>query len=164
MKTSTSCALQRLKELHAAHNREKYPSLPEHARVRYRGNPNTTNGLTKMICDYINLTGHKADRINNQGQWQKGEEFIDVIGRTRLIKGKWTKGQSTKGISDIIARKKIHVNGRVLSQTVDIEVKNKDRQSALQKDYQASTEAAGGVYLIARVGFFDEFVRKWENI
>lgn len=104
----------------------------------------TANGLTKAICDWINLHGYQAERINTMG-----------VARTKYrtdgsVAGvQWTKGTGTPGSADISAT----IKGR----SVKIEVKiGKDRQSDAQKRYQEKIEQAGGVYYIARN--FDDFV------
>ncbi len=57
-----------------------------------------------------------------------------------------------KGTADISAT----INGR----SVKIEIKMKDKQSEVQREYQRRIEAAGGVYLIVRS--FAEFMT-WYN-
>ena len=76
------------------------------------------------------------------------------MAHTKQLPGKWTPGQSTKGTADISAT----IRGR----SVKIEIKWKnDRQSDVQKEYQASIERAGGVYIIVRT--FDDFVEWYEQ-
>jgi hypothetical protein len=76
------------------------------------------------------------------------------MAHTTQLPGKWTPGQSTKGTADISAT----IRGR----SVKIEIKyGKDRQSDVQKQYQASIERAGGVYIIVRD--FDSFVEWYEQ-
>jgi hypothetical protein len=71
------------------------------------------------------------------------------MAHTKQLPGKWTPGQSTKGTADISAT----IRGR----SVKIEIKyGHDRQSQVQKEYQASIERAGGVYIIVRD--FDSFM------
>lgn len=144
--------------------------LPSHAIPPYRHKVTSTNGITRCIIDYINYTGHQAERISTSGRWVGGETYVDVIGRSRVAKGNWIPGSSTAGSADIAATKKILISQsrnstRVVGIKVAIEVKSaKDRQSEAQKRYQKSVEDAGGVYIIARVGHLDEFVEQWEKI
>lgn len=130
-----------------------YPSYPPDYIPKTAYKDGTANGLTKAICDYINLNGYQAERINTMGvAREKRNTSGKVIGVT------WTKGTSTAGSADISAT----IKGR----SVKIEVKiGKDRQSEAQKRYQENIEKAGGIYYIARnfddfVIFFNDFVKE----
>ena len=95
--------------------------------------------------------------------------FTDVIGQRRELKGNWIPGSGTRGSADIAATKKLKLpradgGVRIVGQKVAIEIKNKDKQSDAQKRYQRQVEEAGGIYMIARVGKFEEFVKEWEKI
>ncbi len=116
----------------------------------------SANGLTKCIIFWINAMGGQAERISNQGQYRAGKKIqvgTGEIAYTKELKGKWTPGQGTKGTADISAT----IRGR----SVKIEVKQKDKQSEVQKQYQQSIESAGGVYQIVRD--FDSFVEWYEK-
>ena len=121
-----------------------HPNIPPNYIVKTVYKDQTANGLTKAICDWINLHGYQAERINTMGTArEKKTTGGKVIGVT------WTKGTSTAGSADISAT----IKGR----SVKIEVKiGRDRQSEAQKRYQEMIERAGGTYYIARD--FDEFV------
>lgn len=149
----------RLKQMHLQRCK-----LPDYAKPAYRHKPTTTNGLTNCIIDYINYTDHQAERVTSSGRHIDGDSFVDVIGRTRVFKGKWIPGQSTRGTADIGATKRIEFNMRIVGLKVAIEVKNRDRQSNDQLRYQKKIEQSGGVYIIARVNQFDEFVETWEAL
>ena len=101
--------------------------------------------------------GGQAERISSQGQYREGAKIqvgTGELAHTKQLPGKWTPGQSTKGTADISAT----IRGR----SVKLEVKfGKDVQSQVQKEYQASIEKAGGVYIIVRT--FDEFVVWYES-
>jgi hypothetical protein len=101
--------------------------------------------------------GGQAERISSQGQYREGAKIqvgTGELAHQRQLPGKWTPGQSTKGTADISST----IRGR----SVKIEIKyKKDVQSQVQKDYQASIERAGGVYIIVRT--FDEFVVWYSN-
>ena len=129
----------------------KCPTYPVNYIPKTMYKDSTANGLTKAICDYINLHGYQAERINTMGvAREKKTTSGKVIGVT------WTKGTTTAGSADISAT----IKGR----SVKIEVKiGKDRQSDAQKRYQEMIERAGGTYYIARnfddfVDFFNDFV------
>jgi hypothetical protein len=121
-----------------------HPNIPPNYIVKTVYKDQTANGLTKAICDWINLHGYQAERINTMGTArEKKTTGGKVIGVT------WTRGTSTAGSADISAT----IKGR----SVKIEVKiGRDRQSEAQKRYQEMIERAGGTYYIARD--FDEFV------
>jgi len=131
----------------------KYIALTEWA-------DNSANSLTKSIHYYINATGNQAERIGNQGQYREGNKIqvgTGEIAYTKQLPGKWTPGQGTKGTADISAT----INGK----SVKIEVKQKDKQSDVQKKYQESIEKAKGVYVIMRnfddfVVWYDDFISK----
>jgi len=131
----------------------KYIALTEWA-------DNSANSLTKSIIFYINATGNQAERIGNQGQYREGNKIqvgTGEIAYTKQLPGKWTPGQGTKGTADISAT----INGK----SVKIEVKQKDKQSDVQKKYQESIEKAKGVYVIMRnfddfVVWYDDFISK----
>jgi hypothetical protein len=85
------------------------------------------------------------------GVYREGKK-IQVGENTRQLKGTYTPSTGTKGSADISAT----IRGR----SVKIEVKQKDKQSEVQKQYQQSIEKAGGVYMIFRN--FDDFII-WYN-
>ena len=139
---------QRLLDHHYKQMKVKYPSFPEHAIPKKVWSDNSANGLTKCVIDLINYEGCQAERISTQGTYVEGAK-IKVGENERQLKGKYIPTQGTKGSADISAT----IRGR----SVKIEIKyGCDRQSDVQKEYQASIERAGGVYII--VSNFDEFV------
>jgi hypothetical protein len=109
------------------------------------------------VIAYITYKGGQAERISSQGQYREGAKIqvgTGEIAYHKQLPGKWTPGQSTKGTADISST----IRGR----SVKIEIKyGKDVQSQVQKEYQASIERAGGVYIIVRT--FDEFVVWYSN-
>ena len=115
----------------------------------------TANGLTKCILAYIKFKGGQAERINTMGiPKDNRKQVTDIMGHCRTIGSvEWRTSGTTKGSADISAT----IRGR----SVKIEVKvGKDRMSAVQRQYKATIEAAGGLYYIARD--FTGFV-KWYN-
>jgi hypothetical protein len=117
---------------------------------------NSANALTKCVIAYITYKGDQAERISSQGQYREGAKIqvgTGEIAYHKQLPGKWTPGQSTKGTADISST----IRGR----SVKIEIKQKDKQSDVQKQYQAAIERAGGVYIIVRS--FDEFVVWYSN-
>lgn len=106
---------------------------------------NSANELTKSVIAFLKYHGWQAERISNMGRYiDNSKTFTDVIGRTRKIgSGKYIKGSGTNGTADISAT----IRGR----SCKIEIKyGKDRQSDVQKQYQADIERAGGIYVIVK--------------
>ncbi len=46
----------------------KYPNIPGHAIPQAKYTDKTANGLTKMIIEFIKLSGGQAERINTMGR------------------------------------------------------------------------------------------------
>jgi hypothetical protein len=146
--------ISELKTLYLQQHRQRYPSLPEPARVAPKYSDKSANGLQKCIIDYIRLTGGHAERISCTGRYIPHKIVSDVLGHKRRIgTAKWIYSSMQKGTSDISAT----INGR----SVKIEVKMPgDKQSKAQAEYERQVEQAGGIYLI--VHSFDEFMN-WYN-
>jgi hypothetical protein len=135
--------------------KQKYPNMPEAYIPKTDWNDNSANALTKCVIAWIQFMGGQAERISSQGQYREGAKIqvgSGMMAHTKQLPGKWTPGQSTKGTADISAT----IRGR----SVKIEIKQKDKQSEAQKQYQQAIENAGGVYIIVRN--FDDFVI-WYN-
>ena len=131
--------------------KERYPSMPEYGIPIPKYTDSNANGLTKCIIDFLNHSGHQAERISSMGRVIDNSKVVeDVLGRKRTIGSKkYIKGTSTNGTADI--------SSIILGKSVKIEVKiGKDRQSADQKRYEQATIKAGGFYLIAKD--FDMFI------
>jgi hypothetical protein len=147
---------QLLKALELESMKLKYPNTNESYLGLTKWNDNSANALTQCVIAYITYMGGQAERISSQGQYREGAKIqvgTGELAHQRQLPGKWTPGQSTKGTADISST----IRGR----SVKIEIKyGKDVQSQVQKEYQASIERAGGVYIIVRT--FDEFV-VWYN-
>jgi hypothetical protein len=149
--------LQTLKHLKQEEQRKLYPNVPDHGMKPVKYEDKTANGLTKCILDFLNLSGHFAERINTIGRMiDNRKTYTDIIGRTKTIgSAKYIPTTGTKGSSDISAT----INGK----SVKIEVKiGSDRQSEAQKEYQKRTEKSGGIYLIAKD--FQSFYNDYKKI
>jgi hypothetical protein len=149
--------LQTIKHLKQQEQRKLYPNVPDHGMKPVKYEDKTANGLTKCILDFLNLSGHFAERINTMGRIIDGRKQVtDIIGRTKTIgTTKYIPTTGTKGSSDISAT----INGK----SVKIEVKiGSDRQSKYQIEYQERTERSGGIYLIARD--FESFYNDYKKI
>ena len=147
---------QRLNELHLKEMTAKFPSVPVNCIPSYNCKETGANDLTRLIKDFINLSGYQAERISTTGRMIDNTKIsTDVLGNSRTIGSmKYIPGTSTKGSADISAT----IKGR----SVKIEVKwDKDKQSDAQKEYANSVERAGGIYYIART--FDDFIVFFDN-
>lgn len=155
-KDTKKAAFAKLRDLHLQHKRRQYPNVPEYARITPNYTDKTANGLTRMIIEFINLSGGQAERINCTGRiLDKRQTVTDVLGRVRTIGNmEYVKTAGTRGTADISAT--------IRGKSVKIEVKiNRDRQSPEQLKYQKHIEAAGGLYFIARD--FESFYT-WYNL
>ena len=116
----------------------------------------TANGLTKAICRFITLQGYQAERISSSGRYIDQTKVVtDYLGYQRKIgSGKYIKGSGTKGTADISAT--------IKGLSVKIEVKMKDKQSDVQKEYQATIERAGGKYWL--VHNWEEFINQYKML
>lgn len=152
-------ALKQLENLLLEESRDKYPSIPEHARtVNLFGKLKPEKREKKRIEAFLNVSGHYAAIIENRGQRVDNRQTVtDVIGRQKVIGSVTFIGSGMrKGLSDLKAT--------IFGRSVDIELKRiykkgKDRQSDEQKEEQIRVERAGGIYLI--VSDFEDFYIKY---
>jgi len=103
------------------------PTLPKYK---------TANGLTKLICNFLNWTGSNATRISSAGRYieAKNSQGHKIAGG-----GTYIPSTTRKGTSDVTAT----IKGR----SVKIEVKiGKDKASEYQIREQERERAAGGIY------------------
>jgi hypothetical protein len=134
--------------------RKRYPTVPYLAPRTFRDD--SANALTNCIIQFLQLSGHQGERINNTGRRiDTRHTFEDVTGRSRTIgSSHWIKGTGINGTADI--------SGVIAGRSVKVEVKiGRDRQSQAQKNYQKSIENAGGLYVIATS--FEQFL-SWYNL
>jgi hypothetical protein len=139
--------------------KQKFPNMPEAYIPKTDWTDNSANALTKCVIAWIQFNGGQAERISSQGQYREGAKIqvgSGIMAHTKQLPGKWTPGQSTKGTADISAT----IRGR----SVKIEIKQKDKQSEAQKQYQQAIENAGGVYIIVRdfdtfMVWYDKFIQ-----
>jgi hypothetical protein len=147
-----------LNELFKATQRLKYPSFPEHYHHDYKHSDNSTNALTRCVVDFLNYSGHFAERVSNTGRFIAGVK-IDEGHAKYQTNGKYIKGTGTNGTSDISA--KIKLPNHKFAIPVSIEIKfGKDRQSSDQKKYEQDMNNVGAVYVIVKT--FDGFM-DWYN-
>lgn len=124
--------------------------MPDYAIPKPKYTDNSANNLTKSIIAWIELNGYQAERISSTGRYVDNKKTVkNIMGQSITIgSGQYIPGSGTKGTADISAT--------IKGKSIKIEVKyGKDRQSDVQKQYQASIERSGGVYFIAKT--FEEF-------
>ena len=152
-----------LNELYIQHQKKKHPSVPEHCLAqKYAHSDNSTNGLTKCIIDFLNYSGHYAERINTTGKYVDNSKVVEnVLGqKVKVGSGQWIKGTGVKGRADITA--KIKMENTPYPVAVEIEIKfGKDRMSDAQKEYQSKMEDIGTPYVVIKT--FDNFI-EWFNL
>jgi len=138
-------AVKELEELADIENQRKHPNMPAKYLAKSTYRDDTANGLTRCIIDFVRFNGGQAERINTTGiPIDTRREVTDIVGHRRTIGSvQWRPSGGTVGSADISAT----IGGR----SVKIEVKiGRDRQSEAQRQYQASIEAAGGLYFVAK--------------
>lgn len=147
--------MKRLIKLKLEQLKKDYPNFPERCMPTITYTDKTANGLTKAICDFLNLSGYQAERISTTGRYIDESKIVtDILGNKRKIgSGKYIPSNGTKGSADISAV----IKGRA----VKIEVKMKDKQSLHQIKYQQDIENAGGQYWL--VHDFEEFIFHYES-
>lgn len=120
----------------------RYPMIPRECIAKFHFEDKTANGLTNLICKWINFKGGNARRVNTGGIY---------VPKTRSFR----RSGSTKGAADISAT----WHGKSLQ----IEIKaGKDRPREEQLKQQARERAAGGIYEF--VHNFDEFLKLIESL
>lgn len=131
--------LRDLTELKYNTDREERPNVPAYAIPRTAYTDKTANGLTKAFCD---LVGVMCQRTGSEGRFRPGQQVVDVIGRTRVMKGTWLPGLN-EGQGDLL----ITLKGK--AHWVEVKI-GKDRQSDVQKDFEAKAKRAGAVYVVVK--------------
>lgn len=147
-----------LNALYKAHRMKDNPSFPERYLPDYGQSDNSTNALTRCVVDFLNYSGHFAERVSNTGRFISGKTIDGVNGKF-TTQGKFIKGTGVNGRADISA--KIKLPSMRYAIPVEIEIKfGLDRQSLVQKEYEQNMNNVGAVYIIVRT--FDGFM-DWYN-
>lgn len=136
-------AIAHLKELHIADSKIKHPELPYYSSPDFK--VSTSNGLTKAVIHFLRLKDHQVERISSTGRYiDNSITSTNVMNqRVKIGSGCWIPGTSKNGSADI--------SSTINSMSVKWEIKNaktRDRQSDVQKHYQAEVEKSGGKYFI----------------
>ena len=127
--------------LHAAKIAAR-PRIPAHAVPRNTFSDKTANKFTTAIVAYLqDYLGYMAYRQSTEGRYRAGETVVDVVGRTRVMKGRYIPA-AKKGLGDATAVLK---GGRYVS----IEVKiGRDTQRDDQSKVERQITRAGGGYIL----------------
>ena len=149
-----------LNALYKAYRMKENPSFPERYLPDYGQSDNSTNGLTRCVVDFLNYSGHFAERINSTGRFIAGKTIDGVNGKF-TTQGKFIKGTGVNGRADISA--KIKIRSMRYAIPVEIEIKfGLDRMSAKQKEYQTKMENVGSEYWVVRT--FDDFIIQYNKL
>lgn len=145
----------RIREAILAHDRLKYPAIPEHCRPQPKVKEGSANDLTRTVIEFLRSEGWQVERINTTGRYIQGQTVKREYGGVQHMPGRWIKGSGSRGSADISAT--------IRRRSVKIEIKfGKDRQSDKQREYQADVERAGGVYWL--VSDLDGFLEQYDSI
>jgi hypothetical protein len=150
-------ALKELAELEFKARYQDKPNFPENAKFRKKYTDKTANGLTKAVVDFLNLSGHQAERTSITGRMiDKRKVVRNCVGQVYQIgSAQWIPSSGQKGSADVSAT----IRGR----SIKIEIKiAMDRQSIFQKQYQEQIEKAGGLYWIVKD--FQGFIELYNDI
>jgi len=121
-----NAAITELKTMYLRDHKQRYPSLPDPARVAPTYTDKTANGLTKCILDYLRLKGAFVSRLNNQGVYDKKLQ-------------RYRKGMNRRGLPDILAT----YQGKSLF--IEVKAKN-DKLSESQEKIKIEQENSDGLY------------------
>jgi hypothetical protein len=158
-----------LSELEARSRHAKNPTFPFNYLARTKYTDKTANGLTKCIVDFLNLSGHQAERIRSEGRMIDNTRIVtDVLGHSKKIGSvQYIKSSSQNGTADISATVQVFVMGRSLGIACKWEVKMRDKQSEAQAKYEQAVTTAGGKYFLVHnwaefMGQYESVLKEWE--
>jgi hypothetical protein len=113
----------------------------------------TSNGLQRMIINFLNWSGHRATRINVQGKLVHGAE--KQASGTVLVVKKFVSSTTRKGTADISST----IRGR--SAMFEIKI-GRDKPSEFQMKEQERERRAGGIYEF--IGTPEDFFELFDRI
>lgn len=157
--------LRELSELEAKERHARVcPSMPFAYVARTSYTDRTANGLTKCIVDFLNLSGHQAERIRSEGRMiDNTKTYTNVLGQTRKIGSvQWIKSSSQNGTADISATVRVVIAGQPVGISAKWEVKMRDKQFQAQAQYEAKVSDAAGKYFL--VHSWQEFLAQYEAV
>lgn len=139
--------ISHLHRLYYQHNREAYPNVPAACIPKPNYTDKTTNGLTKMVMDFVKFSGGQIERVNVMGRQIKAKSGKQI----------WIPSSTVKGAADL--------SGIYKGRALKIEVKcaaTHDRIRPKQIEYANKVRRAGGIYIVART--FDDFYEQFNNL
>jgi hypothetical protein len=139
--------LKQLSQLHYDEQRVKHPNVPLHAVVLKKYNDRSANALQTALVDLINFKYGMAWRQGSEGRYRPGSQVVDVVGRTRVMKGTWLPGLHN-GIGDVMSV----IKGRSIAWEIKI---GSDTQKPDQRKFEESFIKAGGAYVI---------IKDWDDV
>ncbi len=95
--------------------------------------------------------GHHLEATNTMGRpIDKRVEYVDVVGRTRIIGSlEWQKGSGDLGSSD--AKGHLNLKNHIYAIPLYVEIKyGKDKMSNNQKSYGEKINNSGGIYVVIK--------------
>lgn len=119
---------------------------------------NTANGLTRMIENFLNWSGHRATRINTQGRLIEAPQR--QASGVSLQTKKWIPGTTRRGTADLSSTIKLK-SGIGISVMWEIKI-GADRPSEYQIQEQQREIAAGGQYFFIKT--VEEFFTYYDKI
>ena len=132
--------LEALNTAYYDHYRKENPNYPAAYIPKPDYTDRTTNGLTKMVLDWMRFHGALAERTNTTGRQIKAKSGKRI----------WIPTAGVRGSSDI------HATYRGLSLHIEIKCRaTRDRVRPAQVEYARRVRMAGGLYVT--VGTWAEF-------
>lgn len=155
---------KRYQAAHELNFKTKYPaafndghySPPEYPKT------GTANGLTKMITNFLNWSGHFGNRTNSMGTPTKktAQKFNIMTGQLVTIDTgiEWKKSNSMKGMSDIDANLKHPGHPYGIPWKIEVKV-GRDTVKDSQIEFGKKVAGTGAIYSVIRSPeeFFDVF-------
>ena len=142
---------------------DKHTHLPEEQAEIYFGyqwkmkDPKKAGDLEKLIIEFLKFKGFQCSNIKTTGSFIQDKKVVtDVVGfRRTLDNSRYVKGNSTKGVADLVAT--------VYGLKLDVEVKfsKGDKLRDSQKDYKKAVTNAGGFYMVVRT--CDDFLAQFNE-
>jgi len=139
-------------------------TYPKHYMARTTYNDKNANALTKAIVDFLNNSGHLAERVRSEGRMvDNRKKYVDVLGQVKTIGStKWIKSTTMNGTADVSATIGVQINGKFVGISAKWEVKMRDKQSEVQKSYESKVNEAGGHYFL--VHNIEEFWQQYHEL
>lgn len=146
--------LKDLTQAKVKHDKKDHPNVPDYAIPKKTFTDKTAGGLQIAIKAFCDLYGIFCQRTGSEGRYRPGETVVDVIGRTRQMKGTWLPGNNQGQGDMMIVYKGVYIS---------VEVKiGKDRQSDVQKKFENDLNRSGGNYIIVRS--WEDFYTKFRSL